>query len=173
MTPGLRKLALTLHVIASVGWLGAVAGFLALAIAGLDGEDPQRVRAAYLAMEMLGWYVIVPASLASLLTGLVQSLGTSWGLFRHFWVLAKLALTVLATLVLLLHMQPISFMADAAAQRALATDDLRGVRVQLVADAGAAMLVLIVATVLSVFKPRGMTRYGWRKQREERAGAET
>jgi hypothetical protein len=32
---------------------------------------------------------------------------------------------------------------------------------------------LIVATVLSVFKPRGMTRYGWRKQREERAGAET
>lgn len=171
MSPGIRKLTLTLHVIASVGWLGAVAGFLSLAIAGLTSGDAQRVRAAYLAMEMLGWYVIVPASFASLLTGLVQSLGTSWGLFRHYWVLGKLVLTVLATLVLLVHMQPISHMADAAAGSTLSSTDLRGLRMQLVADAGAALLVLLIATVLSVFKPRGLTRYGWRKQREERTEA--
>jgi len=34
MTPRLRKFVLTAHVTLSVGWLGAVAGFLALAIAG-------------------------------------------------------------------------------------------------------------------------------------------
>lgn len=115
MTPGLRKFSLTAHITFSVGWLGAVAGFLALAVAGLNSQDAQMVRAAYLAMELIGWFVIVPLSLASLLTGLVQSLGTEWGLFRHYWVLAKLLITVLATIVLLLHMQPICHIAGVAA----------------------------------------------------------
>ena len=116
MRPRLRKFALTAHVTSSVGWLGAVAGFLALAVAGLTSQDAQMVRAAYLAMDLTTWFVIVPLSLASLLTGLVQSLGTTWGLFRHYWVLAKLLLTILATVALLLHMQPISYMASAAAE---------------------------------------------------------
>ena len=102
MTPRLRKFALTAHVVSSVGWLGAVAGFLALAAAGLTSQDAQMVRAAYLAMELIAWFVIVPLALASLLTGLVQSVGTTWGLFRHYWVLAKLLVTVLATIVLLM-----------------------------------------------------------------------
>jgi hypothetical protein len=106
MTPRLRKFALTAHVTSSVGWLGAVAGFLALAIAGLISPDGQLVRAAYLAMKLTAWYIIVPLSLASLLTGLVQSLGTKWGLFRHYWILAKLLINILATTGLLVHMQP-------------------------------------------------------------------
>lgn len=168
MSPGVRKLALTAHIVSSVGWLGAVAGFLALALVGLMSPDAQRVRAAYLGMELMGWLVIVPLSLASLLTGLVQSLGTPWGLLRHYWVLVKLVLTVLATLLLLVHMRPISHMAAAAAETTLGPSDLRGLRLQLVADAGAALLVLLVATVLSVYKPKGVTRYGWRKQQAER-----
>lgn len=168
MTPWLRKLALTAHVTSSVGWLGAVAGFLALAVVGLTSPDAQTVRAAYLAMELTGWYVILPFSLASLLTGLVQSLGTTWGLFRHYWVLIKLLMSVVATVLLLVHLQPTSWMARAAAEATLSGDDLRGVRIQLVADAGAAVLVLLVASTLSVYKPRGLTRYGWRKQQAER-----
>src|ERR687887_134909 len=83
LTPSLRKLALTAHVTSSVGWLGSVAGFLVLAITGVTSQDSEVVRAAYVAMELVAWYVIVPLSLASLLTGLVQALGTQWGLFRH------------------------------------------------------------------------------------------
>lgn len=167
MTPALRKFALTAHVICSVGWLGAVAGFLALAVAGLTSQDAQRVRAAYLAMELTAWFVIVPLSLASPLTGLVQSLGTTWGLFRHYWVLAKFLVTVPATVVLLLHMQPIGHLARVVSETTLASGDLRGLRIQLVANAGAALFVLLVATSLSVYKPRGMTPYGRRKQREQ------
>lgn len=168
LTPRLRKLALTAHVTFSVGWLGAVAVFLALAVAGLTKQDAQMVRAAYLAMDLTGWYIIVPLCLASLLTGLVQSLGTEWGLFRHYWILIKFLITILATILLLVHMQPTSYIAGIAAETTLSSTDLRGLRIQLVADAGAALLVLLVATTLSVFKPRGMTRYGWRKQREKR-----
>ncbi len=70
MKPRLRKLGVTAHVTFSVGWLGADAGFLALAIAGLISQDAQMVRAAYLAMDVIGWFVIVPFSFAALLTGL-------------------------------------------------------------------------------------------------------
>jgi hypothetical protein len=167
MTPRLRKFALTAHVTSSVGWLGAVAGFLALAVAGLTSQDALMVRAAYLAMELTSWFVIVPLSLASPLTGLVQSLGTTWGLFRHYWVLAKLLITIPASIVLLLHMQPIGRIAGVAAETTLSSADLGGLRIQLVANAGAALLVLLVATTLSVYKPRGRTRYGRRKQHEE------
>jgi len=169
MTSGLRKAVLTAHVTSSVGWLGAVAGFLALAIVGLTGDDAPTVRAAYLAMEQLTWLVIVPLNFASLLTGLVQSLGSAWGLFRHYWVLVKLLITLPATLVLLVHMQPISLLAGAASKTTLSGADLHGVRNLLVTAAGAALLVLLVLTTLSIYKPRGMTRYGWRRQREQRA----
>jgi hypothetical protein len=168
VTPALRRLALTTHVTVSVGWLGAVASFLALAIAGLASGRPELVRGAYLAMEMTTWFVIVPLSAASLSTGLIVSLGTSWGLFRHYWVLAKLLLTVAATGLLLLHTGPIGVAADVAARRALGDGELGRLRIQLVADAGAAIIVLLTATALSVYKPRGVTPYGWRRQIDER-----
>jgi hypothetical protein len=166
MSAGLRKLSLTAHVTSSVGWLGSVAGFLALAIAGLTSPNEQIVRASYVAMELVGWCVIVPLSVASLITGLVQSLGTTWGVFRHYWVVAKLAITVAASILLLVHMQIADRMASAAADMTLAAGDFRGLRIQLVADAGAAVLVLLVATALSVFKPQGLTPFG-REQLEE------
>ena len=169
MTPPVRKFALTAHVVSSVGWLGAVTAFLALAIAGLASPDAQLVRAAYLAMELTGWFVIVPLSLAALLTGLVQSLGTPWGLFRHYWVVIKLAINIIATIALLVHMQPIGYMARVAATTTISSADVRGLRIQLVAASGAAFLVLLVATTLGVYKPRGMTPYGRRKQNDRRS----
>ncbi|MGI5196047.1 hypothetical protein ACQEVY_20725 [Streptomyces sp. CA-288835] len=168
MNPRLRKLALTAHVTASVGWLGAVAVFLALAVAGLTSPDAQTVRGAYVAMELTGWLVLVPLSLASLLTGLLQALGTAWGLFRHYWVLFKLLINVVATVLLLVHMQVVGQVSDAAAEASLSAGDHFGMRVQLLADAGAALLVLLIAVVLSVYKPKGLTRYGWRRQQESK-----
>ena len=169
MAPRLRKFALTAHVTSSVGWLGAVAGFLALAVAGLISRDTQTVRAVYLVMDLTAWYVIVPLCLASLLTGLVSSLSTTWGLLRHYWVLLKILITIPSSLMLLVHMQPISYMAGVAANTPLSIADLHGLKIQLVIESGAAVVVLLVATALSVYKPKGLTRYGWRKQREQRA----
>ena len=169
MTPRLRKLALTVHVVSSVGWLGAVAAFLALSVAGLTSQDPQTVRGAYLVMELTGWVVLVPLSLASLLTGLVCSLGSAWGLFRHYWVLFKLVINLVATIVLLLYMQTLAYLGDIAAATALSGTGLRGLRdPSPVLHAAAALLLLLVATTLAIYKPRGMTRYGQRTQHRQR-----
>jgi hypothetical protein len=167
MSPGLRKLALTAHVTSSVGFLGAVAAFLALAIAGLTSPDDQVVRAAYLVMDPITWSVIVPLCFASLLTGLIQALGTPWGLFRHYWVLVKFLLIVLTTVVLLLQTEAIEYVAAVAAKTTLSSADFRALRTSLVTHAAGGLLVLLLTTILSVYKPRGMTRYGWRKQHEQ------
>ena len=161
MKPGLRKFALTVHITSSVGWLGAVVGFLALVIAALIKGDAKTVSAAWIAMELIGWFAIVPLAIISLLTGFVMSLGTKWGLFRHYWVLFKLLLTILATTVLLLNMQTVSFLADVAKE--IGSTNLSGLWGELF-HAGVGLLVLLVITILSVFKPRGTTPFGQRKQ---------
>ena len=166
MTSSLRKFALTAHITLAVGWIGAVAGYIALDVAAATSQDAQTLRSAFLAMELIAWYVIVPLALASLLTGLVMSLGTGWGLFRHYWVLISLLLTVIATIVLLVETQTISYFADIAANPTTSSDDLRALGSTLVHSVGGTV-VLLVILVLNVYKPRGMTRYGWRKQQEE------
>ena len=167
MPAGLRRFALAAHVACSVGLLGAVAAFLALAVAGLGALEPLRVRGAYVAMELLAWYVIAPLVFAALLTGLVQALGTRWGLFRHYWVLAKLLVTAAVAVVLALQLRPISHVAAVAAETGLTSADLRGLRVSLVVHAAGGLLVLLIPVALSLYKPRGMTRYGWRRHHED------
>jgi hypothetical protein len=160
MTPNFRKFLLTTHITFSVGWFGAVAVFLALAIAGVTSQNVQVVRATYIAMGLSTWFVILPACFGALLSGLVQSLGTPWGLFKHYWIAVKLLLTILCTLVLLLHMQPISYLAEVASETPLSNMDLRGLRIQLIADAGAALLVLLIIITISIYKPWGKIQYG-------------
>jgi hypothetical protein len=167
MPSRLRKLALTLHVTSSVGLLGAIGAFLALAVSGLTSQNVQMVRAAYPAMQLIARFVVVPLAFASLLTGLIQSLGTPWGLFRHYWVLVKLLLTFFAATILLLKIELIDEAARLAKEMALPHADLREAGIQLAVHAAGGLLVLIVPVVLSIYKPPGMTRYGWRKQIEQ------
>lgn len=164
MSPGLRRAALTAHVVTSVGWLGAVAGFLVLAVVAVQSDDPVTVRALYVAMEVLGLAVLVPLSLASFVSGLVQSLSTTWGLFRHYWVIAKLAISVVATVVLLLYVSTLRLLADAAASPVLDDDRALLPSGSPVLHAAAAVSVLLVAAGLSIYKPKGVTRRGWREQ---------
>ena len=169
MSPSVRKLALTFHVASSIGWLGAVVGFLVLSIAGYLSEDTASVQAAAIAMNLTGWFALVPLALASLVSGFVQSLGTTWGLWRHYWVVIKLFITIPATALLLLHMQPISALADLASNAALTAGDHPGVRFQFVIQAAGALAALLVATVLSIYKPKGVTARGRRRQVERPA----
>lgn len=174
MAPGVRKFALATHLALSVGWIGAVVAYLVLGLAARASEDARTLVGAWIAMEVTGWFAIVPLALGSLLTGMVMALGTKWGLFRHYWVLISLILTLTATVVLLLHMPDVSALADAA--RKASGPGLGGPKGHLYArlkegdllHPGLGLVVLLVIQVLNVYKPRGITRHGWRKQEQER-----
>ena len=166
MTPSLRKFALTAHITFSAGWIGGVVAYLTLGVAAVISKDTQTMRAAWIAMELIGWFALVPLALASLLTGIVMSLGTRWGLFRHYWTLISFVLTVFATVVLLLHMPDVSHLTNVAKEAERASLESLGGDLF---HSGLGLVVLLVIQALNVYKPVGMTRYGWRKQLEERA----
>lgn len=65
-------------------------------------------------MDAIGLFVLVPFSLASLLTGLIQSLGSKWGLLRHYWVVSTLLINVVASVILVMYTQTLGSLADLA-----------------------------------------------------------
>jgi hypothetical protein len=166
MTPALRRVTFTTHITSSVGWVGAAMAFLALAVIGVASDDERTVRGAYLVMAPAAWFVLVPLAHASLLSGIALSLGTTWGLFRHYWVVLKLGITVFATVILLIYMGTFRQMAGVAADPVLDLDVVRNASP--IVHAILALILLLAATVLGVYKPFGMTAYGRRKHDEQR-----
>ena len=156
--PAMRKLGLTVHVAVSVGWIGLVIAYLGLVLAGLGRADPQVVRSAWWALDQLIG-VLALFSVAALVSGVVQALVSPWGLLRHYWVVVKLVLTGLATLVLLLTLPVVQRGARLAADGAPL--ELHGQ----VLHPAAGLVVLLVILVLSVYKPRGLTPAGQRHNR--------
>lgn len=167
LSPGLRKAVLTAHLALSVGWLGAVAAYLPLDLTAATSTDSQVLRAAYLGMDAIAGTVIVPLALGAVSTGLLVSLGTKWGLLRHWWVVVSLALTTFAAVVLLVETGTIAAYAAVAADPTASNAELRSLGNTLVHSVGGALMLLGVM-VLNIYKPPGVTPYGWRKQREER-----
>lgn len=160
MTPFARRAWLTAHVVFSVGWLGAVVAYLPCAVAALTSADFDTVQWAFFAMERIGWWAIVPLCLASFLSGVVQSLGTEWGLVRHYWIVTKLVLTLISTAILLAHMPVVSRVATAIANTGLPGLAPEVIRAQFVVHAAGGLVLLVAITALSIFKPWGRIGFG-------------
>jgi hypothetical protein len=167
MTPMVRKLVLTAHLTFSIGWIGAAIAYVTLDVTVATSQDAQTLRGAWMAMATIVGWAIVPLAVGSLLTGLVVALGTRWGLFRHWWVLISLLLTLFATAVLVSESALIGRTAAMAADPATSDEHVRALPNTLLHSAGGTAVLLVVQT-LNMYKPRGLTRYGWHKQQEER-----
>jgi hypothetical protein len=154
MAPRIRKAALALHVCSSVGWIGAAFAYLALAVAAQISQQASTIYSAWMGMELIGWAVIVPLGCLAFLTGLLMSLGTTWGLVRHYWVLIALVLTTLVLGVLLLHMPTVTQTAELA--RTMNEAEAMTLGGDIVHPA-VGIAILIVVAVLNIFKPRGQT----------------
>jgi hypothetical protein len=164
VSPPVRKTVLLVHVVTSVGWLGAVIAFLVLAITVATNANDEMIRAAFPSLRVIVWFAIVPLSIASLVTGVLCSLASNWGIIRYYWVAIKLIINAAATTLLLLYTQSI----DRAATLSLRPEWDAAQRVELtgythVLHSSAALLVIITATALSVFKPKGLTGLGRRR----------
>src|ERR687891_1858851 len=160
--PALRKFTFATHVTTSVGWIGAVLVFLALAAIGLSSPDERTVRGAYLIMAPAAWFVLVPLAHASLFSGIALSLGTPWGLIRHYWVALKLVITAFSTVILMIYMGTFREMAGVAADPVVELGLVRNPSP--LVHAILALVLLLAATVLAIYKPFGMTPYGTRQQ---------
>lgn len=164
LSANIRKLTLTSHLIFSIGWLGAVAVFIALAITGLTTKDFTIARSMYISLEICTLYIIIPFCIASFLTGIIQAVGTKWGLFKHYWIIIKLFLTFAMTILLFLHLKPISLLSSTAIDSSFTnTGEAIGL-IDIIKKAGAALFVLIAIVGISIYKPWGTTKYAMIKE---------
>ena len=104
----------------------------------------------------------MPLAFSSLLTGVILSLGSRWRLLRHYWAVVSFLLTTVAAVVLALHMPTVS---STAARARAATDKTLFTLGGDLFHASLALVLLLAVQVLNVYKPAGVTPYGWRKQR--------
>jgi hypothetical protein len=150
LAPRWRKAVLTVHVVTAVGWLGVDLVLLTFGVAGLTGADPEVV---YPAQSLIGRVLFAPLSVLVWLVGVVNAVGTPWGLLRHRWVLVKLLLTTaMLGLVLFLLLPALTEAGDLA-------DDLpRRDRITMVVAPSVSSTLLLFATVLSTYKPWGRVR---------------
>jgi hypothetical protein len=157
----LRRLLLGVHLVASVGWVGAAIAYLPLSVTAAGSDDPVTVRSMWVAMEVLGWWALVPLAVAAFGSGVALALASPWGLFRHWWVVVSLVATFVLALVLVLHMPSVSTSADRA--QAAGGADLLALGGDTI-HAGVGLVLLLAVMTLNIVKPSGLTRYGWRRQ---------
>jgi hypothetical protein len=162
LSPDLRKIVLATHVLVAVGWFGVVVAKLVLEITAATTRDQEIPRAAYLFMEVFDRAIFPPAALGTLLTGITLSVGSAWGLFKHYWIVAKLVLTVAVIVTGVLFVgawveQAIAA-ASAPAADAVSISDVGPSSLLLISAAVAHLLMLGAATVISVYKPWGRIR---------------
>lgn len=170
LRPAPRRLLLAVHLICSVGWIGAVCAYLVLAFAVLTSANRETMRAAWVGMNLIGWYALVPLAILSLLTGVLLALTSRWGLLRHYWVVISLVGTAALTAVLVLHMPDVARQAEMARRANPAHLETMGSDIP---HALTGLVLLVGILVINIYKPRGLTRYGWRRERAARTPTAT
>jgi uncharacterized membrane protein len=170
VSPSLYKLLLTTHVIVSVGWLGVVFAKLVLGLAAMTSNAPDVADALYVSMGVLN-VAFPPLAIGTIVTGVLLSLGTKWGLLQHYWVATKLTLTVgvIATAVQLggrLVRESIAAPSGPAADAGTILG-LASAPTLLLSLSVAHLLMLGAATVISVYKPWGKTWFGRRNMAQQ------
>ena len=145
LSPAARRAVLTVHIVASVGLLGDVAGFFALAVRGATTDDPQLAASTWTLLETFSVVFGIPLSFLSLGSGLVLGVGTRWGVLRHRWVTVKLGIILSVILVG-------SFVLGPSLQAM--QDGSGGRETTLLLGSGYDVLALSLAVGLSVYRPR-------------------
>ena len=153
-----RRAALVVHVVASASWVGLTLGLLALGITAATTGSAVTVEASVRAMKLFADWLLLPVAFLTLVSGLVLSLGTQWGLARHRWVYVKFWLTLATTVATVFALRPGVNSAVAAVAAGGPLPDAGDVMMGPIVSLSA----YVFMTVISVLKPWGLTKRGRR-----------
>lgn len=94
-----RKWLVTIHLLFSAIMLGMSFVFLVLSIVAGTTNDEGVFKACYSIMHLLSKTTIRFSTIGTLVTGILLSVLTPWGLFKHYWIIVKEAVTFLTILI--------------------------------------------------------------------------
>ncbi|UUZ83686.1 hypothetical protein LJK88_07655 [Paenibacillus sp. P26] len=166
-----KQLIIVIHVLSVVCWLGGAMAMLLLGMYMLKAENGEQLYYTLDNMHLIDVVFIRYTALVALLTGIVLSVWTNWGLFKHYWILIKLILT------LALIAFGIEYMGDwlsqivrmAKQERFLALSDAAFLKASysLIGGALANIVSLVFMTAISYFKPFGKMKPIVRKSKPQ------
>jgi hypothetical protein len=157
MRPRTRKGVLVAHIVAAGSWIGLDVMLGVLIFTPLLTSVTAVAALCYQVLPLLLWPILL-SGLMCLVTGIVLGVGTHHGLVRYWWVLVKLILNVVLTLLVLVLLRP-GLDEAAEAGRQLAAGRPAGVDMSnMVFPPIVSGVSLVVATVLAVYKPWGRVR---------------
>ena len=90
-----RKWVVLVHVLSSMLWMGSAVAMMVLTFA--KGSEPSNAAELYgfcLCIKLIDDFVIIASCGLSALSGILLGWKTPWGLFRYWWVVVKLAITL-------------------------------------------------------------------------------
>jgi hypothetical protein len=155
-----RKLLLVSHIVFGVGWMGVDIALITLLVNARTSQSAVDVISGYSAVARIVPAAVPPLCVGVLVTGALLGWGTAWGIFRHWWVFAKLILSVAMTILVFVSLLPaIQSMPDIGnVQSADAVRERLGaLGIQMMFPPVVSFALLGVATFLSIFKPNGLT----------------
>ncbi|MGP3926134.1 2Fe-2S iron-sulfur cluster-binding protein [Streptomyces sp. 8N616] len=162
-----RKVWLMLHIGFSVSWLGLSLAMAVMSVVGLTADDHGTRRTAYDIMHLFDLTLVIPSMALALITGVVVSVGTPWGLIRHWWVLLKFVIAL--SLPLFAAFFEHKWIKELQALEP--SQEPGGTGLALVVCLVVFTVLLWTAVFLSVFKPGGRTRWGRRAAAARSAGS--
>jgi hypothetical protein len=157
LRPAARKAVLVLHIVAGIGWMGVDIALLVLLISARTTNDAALVVSGFNAIGMIVPMAVPPLSLGILVTGIILGLGTRWGLVRYWWVLVKLLLSLIMTVLVFVSLVPAVSSMTILSATTVSADAVRAslgtLPTMLLFPPIVSFLMLGVAAILSIFKP--------------------
>jgi hypothetical protein len=157
LAPAARKAVMVLHAICGISWMGVDIAVFVLLVTARTTNDPALVISGFNAIRMIVPIAVPPLSLGILLTGLILGLGTRWGLLRYWWVLLKLMLSLIMTVLVFVSLVPgvnsIAVLSTTTMSADAVRASLGSLPDQLMFPPIVSFLMLGIAAILSIFKP--------------------
>lgn len=157
LTASQQKILKTVHLISVSLWLSSVITLIFLPIISRNIASGDELYMYNVVYHFIDMFLLTPAAICTFITGLIYSMLTKWGFFKHGWLIYKWVVTVLIILTGTFYLGPMvtKLLEIAKIQRIDALQDQYYVQGETIGLYAAIInsLLLIVAVLFSVYKP--------------------
>jgi len=153
-----RKATLVVHIVSAGAWFGLDVAMGVVVFTALLTDSEAKKALCYRALDIFVVWPLFTTGLICLGTGILLGLGTTYGLFRYWWVVAKLGLNLVLTALVPIALRPqVVTLADQG-RRFAGGEIVDFAEKNIIFPPLVSPAALLIAFVLAVYKPWGRIR---------------
>ncbi len=154
-----KSFLVAIHVIAVASWIGGTLGMMLLGLYLQNAANGEQLAYTLVSMEVIDENLLKYPALLSLLTGIMLSVWTQWGLVKYYWVMMKLVLTIMTILIGIFFLNDwtasLAEMVEKMGFSTLQNPDFQKTWLSMIITASFNLICLVLMVFLTYFKPFG------------------